>query len=56
MEVGKPCTVKLPNGKNYSRIVRHNRKDGNFIVIATLKYRERDMEKPAVEIVDQHPL
>lgn len=43
MYYGKECVVKLPNGKEYRRVVRYSRSDGLYVVIATQKYREREM-------------
>lgn len=45
MERGKPCTVRCPNGREYRRIVRYSKRDGLYIVIATVKYREVEMDK-----------
>lgn len=44
MWYGKHCTVQLSNGKKYDRVVRWNAIDGMYVVIATIKYREKDME------------
>lgn len=43
MAFGKYCTVKMPNGKEYRRVVRYSKADGLYVVIATKKYREREM-------------
>lgn len=44
MYYGKECVVKLPNGKEYRRVVRYSRADGLYVVIATRKYFEYEME------------
>ena len=44
MWYGKHCVIELPNGKKYERAVRYNAIDGLYVVIATRKYRERDVE------------
>lgn len=43
MAFGKYCTVKMPNGKEYRRVVRYSKADGLYVVIATQKYREREI-------------
>lgn len=43
MHYGKPCIVKLPNGKTYTRVVRYNKADGLYVVIANRKYFEYEM-------------
>ena len=43
MAYGKQCEVMLPNGKIYKRVVRCNKADGFYVVIATRKYHESDM-------------
>lgn len=43
MYYGKECTVKLPNGKEYRRVVRYSKADGLYVVIATKKYSEYEM-------------
>lgn len=44
MAFGKYCIVKMPNGKEYRRVVRYSISDGLYVVIATQKYRECEME------------
>lgn len=44
MYYGKECTVRLPNGKEYRRVVRYSKADGLYVVIATVKYFEYEME------------
>ena len=44
MYYGKECVVKLPNGKEYRRVVRYSKADGLYVVIATKKYFEYEME------------
>ena len=45
MAYGKYCVVKMPNGKEYRRVVRYSKADGLYVVIASIKYSERDMIK-----------
>lgn len=44
MRYGKYCTVLLPNGKQYRRVVRYARVFGLYVVVANVKYCECDME------------
>lgn len=44
MSYGKLCVVLMPNGKTYTRVVRYDRKHGLYVVIATRRYYESDME------------
>ena len=44
MYYGKECTVRLPNEKEYRRVVRYSKADGLYVVIATVKYFEYEME------------
>lgn len=44
MYYGKECVVRTPNGKEYRRVVRYSRADGLYVVIATRKYFEYEME------------
>lgn len=44
MYYGKECAVKLPNGKEYRRVVRYSKADGLYVVIATRKYFEYEMK------------
>lgn len=44
MYYGKECVVRLPNGKEYRRVVRYSKADGLYVVIATMKYFEYEME------------
>ena len=43
MAYGKYCTVRMPNGKEYRRVVRYAKDKGLYIVIANKRYLERDM-------------
>lgn len=45
MQYGKYCTVQLANGKQYRRVVRYSKEHGLYIVIATVRYYERNMIK-----------
>lgn len=44
MFYGKYCTVQLPNGKQYRRVVRYTKVDGLYVVIANKRYFEYEME------------
>ena len=44
MAYGKYCTVRMPNGKEYERVVRYSRDLGLYVVIATKKYSMTDMK------------
>ena len=44
MYYGKQCTVLMPNGKEYKRVVRYCKQGGLYIVVATKKYFEFEME------------
>lgn len=43
MLYGKHCVVRLPNGKQYRRVVRYSKEDGLYIVIATRKFLKSGM-------------
>lgn len=43
MLYGKYAVVKMPNGKEYRRVVRYSKADGLYIVVVNVRIRERDM-------------
>lgn len=45
MLYGKYAAVKMPNGKEYRRVVRYSRADGLYVVVANRRIRERDIIK-----------
>ena len=44
MRYGKYCTIRMPNGKEYKRVTRYGKQDGLYVVIATKKYHDYEMD------------